>query len=133
MKIENIKSEIIQPKLTQGEELVGFFYAIYFPNLSFTLITGMFGGMNSYYVAVTSLGIQIHELDFLNNKPQSYKFFTYSEISKLNIGKGFARIPLNFEFTDGTKLMMKAQLRGLASIPKLDEKTKEFLASKFVQ
>lgn len=133
MNKENIKSEIIQPKLTQGEELVGFFYAINIPNMGFTLITGLFGGMNAYYVAVTSLGIQLHELDILNNKPYSYKFFTYSEISKLNIGKGLGRIPLKFEFADGTKLMMRAQLWGLANIPKLDEKTKAFLMSKFAQ
>jgi hypothetical protein len=131
MDKEKINNEFILPRLKQDEELVGFFQASYTPSLGWFFLIGplMFFGMKTYYVAVTNRGIHLHKLSLLG-KLETYNFFSYAEISKMKLGKGFLQAPLQMVFTNGRKLMIKVQMKGVKKVAKLDDKTREFLLSK---
>jgi len=131
MDKEKIKNDFILPRLKQGEELVGFFQATYTPSMGWFFLIGslMSFGTRTYYVAVTNQGIHLHKLNFFG-KPETYNFFSYAEISKIKLGKGFLQVPIQMFFTNGRKLTIKAQLKGVEKIAKLDDKTREFLLSK---
>ncbi len=131
MDKEKIKIDFILPRLKQDEELVGFFQAAYMPSSGWLLLVGplMLLGMRVYYVAVTNQGLHLHKLSFFG-KPDTYNFFPYAEISKMKLGNGFLQAPLQLAFTNGRKLTLKVQLRGVDKVAKLDDRTKEFLLSK---
>ncbi len=131
MDKEKIKNDFILPNLKQGEELVGFFQASYMPSLGWFFLIGPLValGVRVYYVAVTNQGLHLHKLS-LFGKPETYNFFSYAEISKMTLGKGFLQAPLQMVFTNGRKLTLKAQLKGVEKVAKLDDKTREFLISR---
>jgi hypothetical protein len=131
MNKEQIKNDYILPRLKQGEELIGFFQASYTPSMGWFFLIGhlMFFGMRIYYVAVTNQGLHLHKLSFFG-KPENYNFFSYAEISKIKLGKGFLQAPLQLVFSNGRKLALKAQLKGVDKVAKLDDRTREFLLSK---
>lgn len=131
MDKEKIKNEFILPRLKQGEELIGFFQASYTPSRGWLFLIGplIFIGMRIYYVAVTNQGLHLHKLSFFG-KPENYNFFSYAEISKIKLGKGFLQAPLQLVFSNGRKLVLKAQLKGEEKVAKLDDQTREFLLSK---
>jgi hypothetical protein len=131
MNKEQIKNDFILPRLKQGEELIGFFQASYTPSIGWFFLIGplMFLGMRIYYVAVTNQGIHLHKLSFFD-KPETYNFFPYAEISKIKLGKGFLQAPLQMVFSNSRKLTLKAQLKGVEKVAKLDDQTREFLLSK---
>lgn len=131
MNKEQIKNDFILPRLKQGEELVGFFQASYTPSIGWFFLIGplTFLSMRIYYVAVTNQGLHLHKLGFLG-KAETYDFFSYAEISKIKLGKGFLQAPLQLVFSNGRKLALKAQLKGVDKIAKLDDRTRKFLLSK---
>lgn len=131
MDKEKIKNDFILPHLKQGEELVGFFQATYMPPMWWIFLIGplMFFGTRVYYIAVTNQGLHLHKLSFFG-KPETYNFFPYAEIPKMKLGKGFLQSPLQLTFTNGRKLTIKAQLKGLEKVAKLDDNTRDFLLSK---
>lgn len=126
MDKEQIKNDFILPHLKQGEELVGFFQASYTPSFIWSLFI-FFNRM--CYVAVTNQGLHLHKLSVFG-KPENYNFFSYAEISKMNLVKGFMQAPLQLVFSNGSKLALNAQLKGVEKVPKLDDRTREFLLSK---
>ena len=135
MNLETIKAEIIQPKLTQGEELIGFFIATCSPSFGWYLLLGPLSSLKikNYYVAVTSLGIQLHKLNLWNNSPENYDFFNYNEITNIKVGNGLLQAPLDLKFSNGRELKLKAQITGVANVAVMDETTKAFLKAKFNQ
>jgi hypothetical protein len=48
------------------------------------------------------------------------------------LSKGLLQAPLKFTFSNGRKLKLKAQLKGMEKVAKLDDRTKEYLFSKSV-
>ncbi len=131
MNKERAKNELINPKLKQGEELVGFFQAQYIPSNWWIFLIGplILFGMRVYYVAVTDQGMHFHKLT-LFGKPDIYNYFPWNEIENLKLEKGFLTAPLKLKFSNGRELKLKVQLKGLENIAKLEEETKEFLISK---
>jgi len=131
MNKEQIKNDLILPRLKQDEELIGFFQATYTPSLVLLLLSGLLWGMGmrTYLVAVTNQGIHLHRLS-LFGKPETYNFFSYAEISEIKLGKGFLQAPLQIVFSNGRKLTLKAQLKGIGKVAELDDKTREFLLSR---
>ncbi|HHZ69278.1 MAG TPA: hypothetical protein EYO51_04930 [Methylococcaceae bacterium] len=131
MDKEQIKEELITPKMKYGEELIGFFQSYSTPSLWWFLLIGplVYLGTRTYYVAITNLGIHLNKLTFFG-KPAIHNYFTWDEIENLKLGKGVITIPLKLKFSSGRKLKLNAQLKGLDKIPKLDEKTNKFLVSK---
>ena len=131
MDKEQIKEELIIPKIGSGEELVGFFQATSMPSFWWFFLIGplVFLNTRTYYVAITNLGIHLNKLTFFG-KPAIHTYFTWDEIENLKLGKGILSMPLKFKFSNGRKLKLHAQLKGLDKIPKLDEVTSNFLISK---
>jgi len=129
---DQAKNELILPNLKQGEELIGFFTAIYSPAFIWFFLFGplYYFGNRSYWVAVTDVGLHLHKLTFWG-KPDTYEFTSYAEISSLKLGKGLLQAPLKLKFSNGKKLALKAILKGLERAGKLDDQTKEFLLSKY--
>ena len=134
MSTERIKKDFILPRLKQGEELIGFFQARYVPFLWFFLIGPiMLLGIRIYYIAVTNQGLHIHKLSFFSmRKVDVYNFFSYAEISKINLGKALIlpEAPLKLVFSNGRKLKLRALVRGGKKAVKLDDRTRSFLLSK---
>lgn len=128
MDKEKIKNDLILPHLNQDEELIGFFQATYLPSFWWFLLIGPFIalGMRIYYVAVTNRGLHLYKLNFFG-KQDTYNFFSYNEITKINLGDGLIQAPLQLSFSNGKKLTIKAQLKGMDKIAKLDDKTRKFL------
>lgn len=82
--------------------------------------------MKSYFVAVTSKGLHFHTLNLLGKFSQ-HDFFSYNEIDSVKIGNGALQIPMKYTFSNGRKLKIKAQKKGMERVAKIDEKTLEFL------
>ena len=133
MKKEKARDELILPKLQSGEELIGFFQAQYTPSWGWYFLIGpLFAfAIRIYFVAVTDKGIHYHKLTFFG-KPDTSNYFTWNEIEKVKLSKGLLQAPLKFTFSNGRKLKLKAQLKGMEKIAKLDDRTKEYLFSKSV-
>ena len=66
MDKEQIKEELIIPKIGSGEELVGFFQANWMPSFWWVLLIGplVFLGTRTYYVGITNLGIHFNKITF---------------------------------------------------------------------
>jgi len=130
MHKDTVKSDLIVPHLKAGEELIGFFMAGYQPKLRWYFLAGPFAAlkMRMYFAAVTPLGIHLHKMNFWG-KPESHEFVPYSNMSKLKIGKGL--LQARFEISTAAKtISLKAQLKGVEKVAKLDHQTREFLRKK---
>ena len=136
---EQVKSILIDPKLKPEEELIGLFLATYWPSywwLSLAAVTAPIGlcfwffGIRNYYVAVTTQGMHFHKMRYGLGKRNTYSCFSWNEITKLKLGKGFMTASLKLKFSNGRKLKLKPTLRGYKKVAKLDDKTKEYLLSK---
>ncbi len=133
MDKEKFKNDFILPRLKKDEELIGFFQATYVPSLWWIFLIGPFAvfGTKIYCVAVTNQGLHLYKLNFFSNsKIDVYNFIPYSEISEIKLGNGFLQAPLKLVLVNGKKLVLKAQLKGIDKLAKLEDKTKEFLLSK---
>lgn len=130
MDKEKIKSDLIVPNLKPGEELIGYFYAQYFPSRWWALLFGPLWafGVKTYVVAVTNQGIHLHKLH-VSGKPNASTFLPFAEITGLHLGKGIIQAPLQLKLTNGKKIKLKAQLKGVEGVAKLDDATREFLTA----
>jgi len=101
MDKEQIKEELIIPKIGSGEELVGFFQATSMPSFWWFFLIGplVFLNTRTYYVAITNLGIHLNKLTFFG-KPAIHAYFTWDEIENLKLGKGILSMPLKFKFSN---------------------------------
>lgn len=131
MNKDQVKNEMIVPNLKSDEELVGFCQAQETPSGWWYFLLGplMSLGMKFYFVAVTNKGMHFHKLTTFG-KPDTHSYFSWDEIEELKLRKGVLQAPLKLTFSNGRKLKLKIQLKGVGNIAKLDDKTKEFLLSK---
>ncbi len=131
MNKEKIINEVILPNIKQGEELIGYFQALYLPSFWWLLLIGPLWslGFRIYVVAATNQGLHLHKLNLLG-KPDTYNYFPFAEISHLQLGNGILQAPLQLKFVNGRKLRLRAQLKGTEKVMKLDDKTREFLLSR---
>ncbi len=120
--------EHIKQKLSSKEDLIGFFYAQKPPKFWLFFIIGPLAmlSIRHYFVAVTNTGIHFYKLNMMGKFSQ-HDFFSYNEIEKIKIKKGTLTLPLIFFFSNGTKLKLKAQKKGLERVAKLEEKTLEYM------
>lgn len=161
MDKEEVKNNFIIPQLKENEELIGYFYGSSSPSIIWFIVLGAitFGliftislmglspsifwyalpgalfsfGIKHYYIAVTSLGIHSNGYRFsMWGKPTIHTFYSWSDISKLKVGKGLITAPLSIFLSNGKKIFFKVPLKGLQRNAKLDDKTREFLVSKTV-
>lgn len=112
--------EYIDTHLEGDDVLIGFFQAVRPPYLWLALLVGPLFvlSMRIYFLAVTERGIAFHRLSMFG-KFKDYDFFEYSEIESVKIGKGMLQRPMEFKFKNDRKLMVKAQLKGVAKVAKL--------------
>lgn len=131
MRKEQALKELIIPKLKPDEELIGFFQAQYTPSFWWALLIGplLFAGVKFYFVAVSNTGLHLHKLTSFG-KADTHNYFPWNEITKLKLSKGFLQAPLNLVFSNGRKLKLQAQLKGVKKLAKLDDKTKNYLLAK---
>jgi hypothetical protein len=123
---------IIIPNLKEGEELVGYFQAMYRLPFWKLVLFGAFAAFSNkvYYVAVTSKGVHFHKLTFLG-KLHSSLYYSWEEIVKIKIKKGVFQKPYYFWFADGKKLRIQAMVKGSPTrVALLNTETKTFLEMK---
>jgi hypothetical protein len=124
-------NELIIPQLRSEEQLIGFFQAQYLPSMWWILLIGplLFLGMRMYYIAVTDQGLYLHKFNMPGGISSS-DYFVWNEIVALHLGSGLLQAPLKLEFINGTKIKLRAQLKGVKKVAKLDEDTRSFLVNK---
>ncbi len=126
MKKETIEKHI-QEQLQSDEELIGFFTAqqmkwgYYFLIGPLALLT-----LRTYAVAVTSQGVHFLRIDMLD-RLAVIDFFEYSEITSFSAKGGTVQRPVRFTFFNGRSPKIKAQLKGVAAVPKLTPELEEFI------
>lgn len=118
----------IEQNLTQGDSLVGFFFA----QQPFKSWLYLFIGplailcMKYYFVAVTTKGVHFHRLN-MSGKFSDNDFFEFAEIANVKIGKGILRKPMRFQFRNGRDIKINAQLKGVEKVAKLTEVTQQHI------
>lgn len=127
MKKEDARQHIEQ-HLESGDSLVGFFQAIQPFKLWLFLFIGPLAvlSMKYYFVAVTRKGITFHRLNLLG-KFAGQDAFPFSDIESVKIGKGMLQRPMTFRFSNGRKLYLKGQLKGVERVAKIDAETQRFI------
>ncbi|MCQ8119260.1 hypothetical protein [Methylomonas rosea] len=127
MTKEAAKEHILK-NLTPGDSLVGFFIAQQPFKLWLFFIIGPLAvlSMKQYFIAVTQKGIHFHRLN-LWGKFASDDFFAFNEIATVKIGKGMLQRPMKFTFKNGRNIYIKAQLKGVEKVAKLDEATQKHI------
>jgi hypothetical protein len=120
--------EHIQKHMEQDDVLIGFFYAQQALKIWLFVLIGPFAAfsMKFYFVGVTSKGIHFHRLN-LFGKFAGHDFFEYDEIENVKIGKGLLQRPMKFQFKNGRSLKLKAQLKGVEKVAKLNEVTQVYI------
>lgn len=118
----------IEENLAPGDSLVGFFYAVQPFKIWLFLLIGPFAvlGMRYHFVAVTERGITFHKLSMLGKFSNSDSF-TFDEIESVKIGKGILQRPMKFKFTNGRKLHVNAQLKGVEKVAKITEQVQQHI------
>ena len=128
MSKDEAKEHILE-NLSEDDSLVGFFIAQgAFPIWWFVLL-GPFGALfiKTYYIAVTSKGINFYRLSLMGKFKDDGDFFTFDEIQNVKIKKGIVQRHMLFTFKDAVKVKIKAQLKGLDRVAKLTEETQQFI------
>lgn len=128
MKKDDVKMEIMK-NFNQDEQLVGFFIAQSRPAFWLYFLLGPLTAlsMKMYYVGVTNKGVHFHKLNFLGKFSQ-HDFFSFSEIQNVKVGKGLLQTPMQYTFTNGKKLKLQAQKKGLEHVAKIDDQTVAYIA-----
>lgn len=129
MKTE-IAQRHIEKNIASDDSLIGFFYAIQPFKWWLFLLIGPLAvlSMKSLFVAVTKNGLTFHRLNMLG-KFSDNDFFSYKEIDNVKIGKGLLQRPMEFKFTNGRRLKIKAQLKGVASVAKITDPVQRHIES----
>lgn len=120
----------IEKHLAEGDELIGFFQATYTPSFWWFPLVGplIFLGAKIYFVGVSKHGLYFHRLTFMR-KFRDADFFKYDEIESAKVGGGILARPFVFRFTNGKKLKVKGQLKGLEKIAKLTPEVSDHIRS----
>ncbi len=120
--------EQIEKKIDQDDILVGFFYAQQPFKIWLFFLIGPLAvlSMKYYFVCVTKKGIHFHRLNLLG-KFANHDFFKFEEIENVKIGKGILQRPMKYQFKNGQSLILKAQLKGLEKVAKLNEATQQHI------
>ena len=118
----------IQKHMEQDDVLIGFFYTQQALKIWLFVLIGPFAAfsMKFYFVGVTKKGIHFHRLN-LFGKFADHDFFKYDEIENVKIGKGLLQRPMKFQFKNGRNLKLKAQLKGVEKVAKLNEVTQVYI------
>lgn len=128
MKKDKVENHIIE-YLNSGETLTGFFFAQKMYNFWLYMLVGIFAmfSIKQMYVALTNKGVHFFFVNLLGGFA-NHDFFSFSEIETVSFGKGFMQRPVEFRFSNGRKLKIKAQLKGAKTIAKItDEIQAEFM------
>lgn len=129
MKKEKVEQHITAI-LGENETLESYFLAQELHRRWFLLLGPLAAlTLRSYYIAVTSEGVHFHRVD-LRDRIAMSDFFSYSEITAVNVKGGMLQKPLRFSFSNGRTLKVKAQVKGVASVPKLTAETETILLSR---
>lgn len=123
MNKEQVKAAI-EKSLKPDEQLLGFFIAQKHPPFWYYLLLGPLAALalRGYLVGVTNKGIHFHKMNLMGKLSQ-HDIFAFDEIKTFKVGSGLIQLPLTFTFSNGQKLNIKAQKRGLDRIAKIDENT----------
>ncbi len=118
----------IQQNLEQDDALIGFFSAQQPFKIWLFFLIGPFAAfsMKFYFVGVTTKGIHFHRLNLLG-KFSNHDFFEYDEIENVKIGKGILQRPMKYQFKNGRSLKLKAQLKGVEKVAKLNDVTQQHI------
>lgn len=120
--------EHIENNLSQDDALIGFFYAQQPPKFWLFFVIGPLAilSMKNHFVGISAKGIYFHQLNLLG-KFTGHDFFRYDEIESVRIGKGVLQRPMKFLFKNGRDIMIKAQLKGVDKVAKLNEVTQQYI------
>lgn len=121
----------IEKHLAEGDELIGFFKATYVPSFWRFFLSGPRMAASSIrfgFIGVSKQGLYFHKLTFMS-KFEDADFFRYDEIESAKVGGGFTQRPMVFQFTNGKKLKVKGQLKGLDGTAKLTPGVSDYIRS----
>jgi hypothetical protein len=120
--------EHLENSLTQDDVLIGFFYAVQPFKIWLFFLIGPLAvlSMKHHFVGVSEKGMYFHRLNLLG-KFTDHDFFKYDEIESLKIGKGMLQRPMRLKFKNGRDLELKAQLKGVDKVAKLNEATQKHM------
>ncbi|MCR9143870.1 MAG: hypothetical protein NXI24_16610 [bacterium] len=123
--------KIIEEQLQSDDTLIGFFMAQQSPPIWLFFLIGPFAALSlkTYFVGVSERGVYFHRLS-MTGKFAHLDFFEYGEIAGLTVGKGMLQRPMKFFFSSDRTLLLKAQLKGVERVAKLDEATQRQLESR---
>ncbi len=133
MKKEEAQTHI-ELHLTEGDSLISFFQAVQPFKIWLFFLIGPLAvfSMKTYFMAVTKKGLYFHRLNLLG-KFSGMDFFPFDEIESVAIGKGILQRPMRFQFRNGRKLKVSAQLKGVEKIAKLTAEAQQHIEQNIAQ
>jgi len=128
MTKEEAKKYIVK-SIKQDDELVGLFTAQGPFPIWWFLLLGPLGSLffKFYYIGVTQKGISFYRLSLMGKFKDNGDFFKFSEIKSVKVKGGFTQRPLIFTLINGTKIKIKAQIKGLDRVAKLTEEVQKHI------
>jgi hypothetical protein len=120
--------QYILSNMEPDDNLVGFFIAQGSFPLLWCFIIGPLAilMLKQYYVAFSEKGVYFIRLNLLG-KPSNTDLMLFSEIENVKIGKGMLQRPMLFRFTNGKKLKIKAQIKGVKKVATLKDDVQQHL------
>jgi len=128
MKKEEAKEYLLN-SIDNDDELVGFFMAQGPFPIWWFLLLGPLGAFffKFYYVAVTQKGISFYRLSIMGKFKDEGDFFKFSEIESVKIKNGILQRPFIFTLKNGTKIKIKAQIKGVEKVAKLTDNVQKHI------
>ena len=128
MKKEEAEEHILN-SIDNDDELIGFFTAQGPFPIWWFLLLGPLGAffLKYYYIGVTQKGISFYRLSIMGKFKDEGDFFPFSEIESVKIKNGFLQRPLIFTLENGTKIKIKAQIKGVERVAKLSDEVQKHI------
>lgn len=127
MKKDEVRQRL-SSELSDGEQMVGLFQAMTPLNIPLFLILGPLIALTirQYFVALTDRGIHFQKTNLFGKLTQR-DFFPYEEIMSARIGKGIMQVPMKYVFSNGRKLKLNAQRKGVKRVAKIDDEMIQYI------
>ena len=123
MNKDDAKTEL-EKNLPEGEQLVGLFMAMTFPNFWWYVLVGPLAALKikTYFVGVTNKGLHLHQLN-LAGKFSLHRYIPFNEVLSLKLGRGFMKIPMRYTLSNGEIIKLNAQKVGVERVAKIEANT----------
>ncbi len=124
---EHAKQYILQ-SLNIDDVLIGFFQAQNPVAWWMFLVLGPFALLYSktFFVAISNQGVYLYKFS-VSGRFIMEDFIPYEELAHVKIGRGFMQRPISFIFNNGIIIKLRAQIKGVEKVAKLDSVTQKHI------